>query len=769
MPSLLITQCLQNDFVKPLDKHEVLPNKLHIGHREADRLVGEITNEGPIVRLMKWAYEQPSDLLEIIHIRDWHDGNTDAQKNHLNRFGHHCIKETEGAEFVFNNYITHNRHHIINASGLNDFIDTNLKLILDPFMDEEIKVGLIGVWTDAKISFLAYELSTRYPNFNISICSALTASSSTSMHFVSIERLKDLLGISVFSSIGDFTTFLTGSIPDIHLFTKTYGTQLSFEGNNHIIANDQKLIQYLFRNSRSVTFKVLDGGFSGNVVLKSFSTDIYGHKQASSVVKIGPRGLISNERDSFERIKDVLGNNAPSIIDFVEDEQRGAIKYRYAAMYGDVISTLQNIYVTAYKKNEMTDFLNVIFKEQLGKLYDAKNLEKLNLLHYYDFSSKYADSVKQLVEQLIGEVGNHDQLSIDGVECYNVLNFYRHEIDHLKNSNEEQHFMSFVHGDLNGANVIIDGQKNVWLIDFFHTHYGHILKDLIKLENDILFIYTSINSYDEFIEATKLMDTILEVPDLAYPPKSIPLHSDSLNNALETVCQLRTYYPYLIEYIRDPYQYHVAMLRYSMHTLSFDECNAWQKKLALYTGAKCAEKIVEKLKQSKKLRLDFLNSEFDFKGKNQIALTLLPGRKDMKRILSEDIEVIKAANISNVLTLVTNDELYKLGVPNLIFHFEQVGITCLHVPIKDQGIPSSQEIEFLCNWMEEKLNKGEKILVHCVGGLGRTGTVAALFLKIKNKFTPEQAIKIVRESRSPRAIESKEQIDLISHATAATC
>ncbi|MDF3823589.1 hypothetical protein P3G55_27195, partial [Leptospira sp. 96542] len=30
---------------------------------------------------------------------------------------------------------------------------------------KNIKVGLTGVWTEAQVSFLAYDLNTRYPNF----------------------------------------------------------------------------------------------------------------------------------------------------------------------------------------------------------------------------------------------------------------------------------------------------------------------------------------------------------------------------------------------------------------------------------------------------------------------------------------------------------------------------------------------------------------------------------------------------------------------------
>lgn len=48
MPALLITQCLQNDFVKPLKHDEPLPNLLHIGHHESIRLLGMTLTKGPL-------------------------------------------------------------------------------------------------------------------------------------------------------------------------------------------------------------------------------------------------------------------------------------------------------------------------------------------------------------------------------------------------------------------------------------------------------------------------------------------------------------------------------------------------------------------------------------------------------------------------------------------------------------------------------------------------------------------------------------------------
>jgi hypothetical protein len=37
---VLVTQCLQNDLLRPLSPTECLPNRMHVGRSEADRLIG---------------------------------------------------------------------------------------------------------------------------------------------------------------------------------------------------------------------------------------------------------------------------------------------------------------------------------------------------------------------------------------------------------------------------------------------------------------------------------------------------------------------------------------------------------------------------------------------------------------------------------------------------------------------------------------------------------------------------------------------------------
>ena len=62
-PSILITQCLQNDFVRLIDRYEALPNLLHVGYDESMRLLGERMEEGPVRSMLHWAYERSPEEL----------------------------------------------------------------------------------------------------------------------------------------------------------------------------------------------------------------------------------------------------------------------------------------------------------------------------------------------------------------------------------------------------------------------------------------------------------------------------------------------------------------------------------------------------------------------------------------------------------------------------------------------------------------------------------------------------------------------------------
>lgn len=588
MHALLLTQCLQTDFVKALAHDEPLPNLLHIGHRESNRLLGDDPAQGPVARFMAWAQASPADQLSILHIRDWHDPRDSKQAQHLQQFGTHCLASSAGAEFVFD--IDPARGCVIDSTTLNDFEGTGLSDALLPFTSKLVRVGLIGVWTEAKILFLAYELATRYPSFQIAVCSALTASSSRSQHFLALQQLQRIVGVTVIDSIGEFAQFLSESASPQILPQTVHTIPVQIDQDIAMLAEDAQLTNYLFRDCTRLELKVLDGGFSGNLVAGVNSFDRHGHEQAPHVIKIGPRDLMAKERTAFEYIEAVLGNNAPAIADYADLQQRGAIKYRYASMGSGKATSFQKCYQSGLDDHFIRRYLDSVFNEQLGRFYRAAQVDHNNLTDYYQFNPAWAPSVRQRIEELLGECPNTEKLDVHGRTTCNVYHFYRDQLQQLPPVVGDFPF-SFVHGDLNGANIIVDAKENVWLIDFFHTHRGHALKDFAKLENDLLHIYTPINDIEDFRAACSLTDALLEAGDRNSPLRQFegPEH---LVRAYRTICYLRELMQACTPHFGDQpdIQWCLARLRYAVHTLGFEESTKWQRKWALYAAGQYVRK-----------------------------------------------------------------------------------------------------------------------------------------------------------------------------------
>lgn len=764
MPSILITDCLQNDFVGPIGRFDGMPNALHVGHDESLRLLGPNPAEGPVARTIAWAHAQDDALLKVVHIRDWHDLSDPEQREHLEQFGAHCLKDSPGAQFVFNveGAKEGKTLEIVEATTLSNFVGAGLGAVLAPFQGQTIRVGLMGVWTEAKITFLAYDLRSRFPHFQLAVCSALTASSSRGNHFIALDQMERILGVNVIPSVGEFIEYLGGRGEDAPLigFNQKH-PEVSFTDAAQLSEVDCLLLRYLFRGCRRVDARTLDGGFSGNAIVGTRSVDLHGHEQAAHVVKIGPKALIGRERTAFERIEAVLGNSAPRIADFADHLDRGAIKYRYATMGRGISRSFQSLYESGLDDQDVKSILDSVFVEQLGRFYRVAEPERGNLLQYYDFKPEWANSVDTRIKELLGSAGDDTHIEFpNGRRLRHLRQFYR-DIAIIVPLFERPHYFSYVHGDLNGANIIIDGQRNVWLIDFFHTHRGHVLKDLIKFESDLLYIFTKIDDEGELAQAMKFTERLIAVTDLGRPLDDLAatdVPCSKLQRAFRQVQVLRSYYPDLIKADRDPVQWLIGHLRYAVHTLGFAESNPWQKRWALYSASLAAEALSRRISHAGPLRIDWLPGAQTSPG--CLGLTMAPGRRDYGRSIDDDLQAIAAQQVGAVVCLLSPEEFSRYGIEDLLPRYRQQGLQVYHLPIVDGRTPNAEELAHVLSWIDEQLNTGSKVLVHCVGGLGRAGTLAACYLRTRG-ISPGEAIATVRQVRSPRAIETTVQEQLI--------
>lgn len=82
-----------------------------------------------------------------------------------------------------------------------------------------------------------------------------------------------------------------------------------------------------------------------------------------------------------------------------------------------------------------------------------------------------------------------------------------------------------------------------------------------------------------------------------------------------------------------------------------------------------------------------------------------------------------------------------------------------YFPWADRGVPTLPKLKALVNWINGLLDNGHRVEVACIGGHGRTGTLAAAITLTRNlgKVTPAEAIKYIRQGYCHEAIESHVQ------------
>src|SRR5258705_13296211 len=152
-------------------------------------------------------------------------------------------------------------------------------------------------------------------------------------------------------------------------------------------------------------------------------------------------------------------------------------------------------------------------------------------------------------------------------------------------------------------------------------------------------------------------------------------------------------------------------------------------------------------------------------GSGRVGLTLCPGKYDpyamsgaWDRDLALDLDNIRDWGAAAIVTLLELKELKLLRVERLGEEILRRNMLWFHLPIVDVSVPDERfEREWVVAGEELRsmLRRRLDVLVHCRGGLGRAGTIAARLL-IELGMKPTRAIEHVRAVR-PGAIETNDQ------------
>jgi protein-tyrosine phosphatase len=140
----------------------------------------------------------------------------------------------------------------------------------------------------------------------------------------------------------------------------------------------------------------------------------------------------------------------------------------------------------------------------------------------------------------------------------------------------------------------------------------------------------------------------------------------------------------------------------------------------------------------------------------------MPGRSEPLDLVWEHI---RADGVQAIVNLAQPAEIRRKS-PDYAKALEAGLVPCpvVSFPVKDYGTPDSRETFWeLALDVAQRLEAGERILVHCAAGIGRTGSLATCVLVALGE-TPTAAAKAVRAAGSRP--ETDGQMDLVAWCAA---
>ena len=154
----------------------------------------------------------------------------------------------------------------------------------------------------------------------------------------------------------------------------------------------------------------------------------------------------------------------------------------------------------------------------------------------------------------------------------------------------------------------------------------------------------------------------------------------------------------------------------------------------------------------------------------RLGLTQAPGTWDgdvlpsfklgSARVGTDLVALASVHGVQALLTLQEQEEMVEWGLDGILEGAAALGLESLWFPIPDGRAPGRPgDVEATVAHVLELLGAGKTVAIHCLAGLGRSGTMAAAVL-VRLGVRPGTAIARVRSAR-PGAIQTTEQIQFI--------
>lgn len=125
--------------------------------------------------------------------------------------------------------------------------------------------------------------------------------------------------------------------------------------------------------------------------------------------------------------------------------------------------------------------------------------------------------------------------------------------------------------------------------------------------------------------------------------------------------------------------------------------------------------------------------------------------------LEDELKSYHMIGLEHVISLLTDSEMKYYGLIREGVILSDLGIQFTRFPVPDFSVPE-EEGDFLSLGLDlyERAKEGEKILIHCAGGVGRSSLLCSVILHFAG-FSAEESLEMLEKSRGHEMPDTEKQ------------
>ncbi len=570
MFTIVIGDGLTNEFLSPEIQYQTCPR--NVGRQEIDRLLGAGPDFGDGVL--------PRFLREAVSARK-HGANTALLL--LRRAENTTGSPLGGGDFVapLNDIVgdTEVIDTVQRALPLPAFRQAVERLTgFDPMAEEtdrnDFRFFLLGCDTEKSILSLATFLRNILGYGSVAVSSHLVGSSTKDAHFAALRHNFLSAGVGVFLDLEEAARFVDIDPARFGDFSCRPCVIDPLEARQALGKDQRAIIELLCMHWTRTDLRPLQGGFSGSLI---FLADGWKGEARTEpmVIKIDGFAQMRRELEGYQQVFDFFGKHVPTFGNPVAIGDYIGIAMELAAMEGRP-ETIQDCFERADCEQEVRHFMDRLDKALeliTDKLY--RNTRTLTRVAPYRRFHLHTDQQLQWLRENVAHIMSYrdtaagERLQADCERIEKILKLIASNEDAIESE------ACIAHGDLNLKNIICDEGDNIWFIDWTHCGQHPVEMDFAKLENDIKFVVSKQFDLDDLARLEKFEEYLLShrmpaeagsLPDgLKFAKWDLRFRKilDAVRKIRETCFSLKGDEDWLV--------YRTALLKYALHTLSFDE------------------------------------------------------------------------------------------------------------------------------------------------------------------------------------------------------